>query len=108
MRVKTGDLTWKVSVLTPEQYVKEFGQGSLAMCLKDLREVYFIKDYITPETIRHELFHMFMELALIQSCTRLAISDFEECAAEVMGKYGEQYFKLSQALWAKLKKFNED
>jgi len=58
---------------------------------------------ITPEVVRHEMFHAYFTLTLTHNAD-LSMNDMEEMSATLIGKYGEDLIKNSRKVLTWLKK----
>ena len=102
MKLKIADNYWKVKLLTRKEFDNKFENGCALTDIEN-KTIYFVRDNINKNTVFHETFHVFFSLALVAS-SELTMDQTEEVAAEVMGKYAEDYIRISRKMFNMLKK----
>lgn len=102
MKIKIADSFWKIKLLTRKEFDKKF-ENAYALTDVENKILYFSDDSVNRNTVNHEVFHVFFSLALVAS-SDLTMDQTEEVAAEVMGKYAEDYIKITRKIFNLLKK----
>lgn len=101
-RLKILTRTWSVYFMTKKQYHKKYGPGTLAMTETDDREIYFRRDKFASETIRHELFHAYLQEYSTHTLD-LTCDQMEELCCDVASKHAEDLISKSKELIHALK-----
>jgi glucuronate isomerase len=108
MKIKIGDQSFKLKLLSREKYDEVMDEDSESEAMTDLNDntITFAEDSTNfPSVVRHELFHAYFSLNLVNS-SNLDMVQTEELSAEIVGKYGEDIVKLGKKIttWIKKKK----
>lgn len=108
MKIKIGDQSFKLKLLSREKYDEVMDEDSESEAMTDLEDntITFAEDSLNfPGVVRHELFHAYFSLNLVNS-SNLNMTQTEELSAEIVGKYGEDIVKLGKKIttWIKRKK----
>ena len=106
MHLKIAGTFWEIRLLTPSEFISTHGEGfNNAAAVTDVikKIVDFRTDDLSEIHVRHETFHMYADTQLIKD-SNLDMEQFEENAACLMGRYGEEYIKNSRKITKWLKK----
>lgn len=79
--------SWTVHMQAPTAYRKMHGSDSEAITYPGDLEVFFNKNYFTPDTVRHETMHLFVASSGSTSSS-LTKDQMEELCAELYGQHG--------------------
>lgn len=101
MQIVIGDQKWKLKVLSNEDYAREHGGSTIAMTMRDYNLIHFVEDYVDMATIRHELFHAYMNQSCVYSAN-LSMQAMEEVCAEIMAKYLDEYQRNCMKVFKKI------
>lgn len=104
MKLKIKDIPWRIRLFSNEVYEKEHGHDSVAMCVKHLKELHFQTKDISEATIRHEVFHAFVESCCLGSTDNISGDDMEEIGAEIVGYHASDICIISKKILTYLKK----
>jgi hypothetical protein len=92
---------WAFSLAIDSSYKRKWGSDSCAITIFEDHEVYFRKSEFTPNTVRHEVFHVYVYESLTNSAD-LSGDQMEELCAEIMGEHGVEICSLSDIIYHKL------
>ncbi len=100
--VLVGDVKWKVRLLTQRSFSRHHGKEAKdagAITDTSSKTTDFIIGHVTESIVRHEVFHMYFDLLLLDSTVGLTPYQVEESVASLMGKHGDQYYASCQTLY---------
>lgn len=86
---KIKDLAWKFYVQPQSSYVKDHGSDSDAVTYPHDKECYFNKNRFLPSVVRHEMIHIYVASAGINSAN-LTADQMEETIAELYEQHGPE------------------
>lgn len=108
MKIKVAGVFWTVRLLSAEEFSKVHGEkfkDAAAITDTGKKIVDFRREDLNDIHVRHELFHMYFDSLLLDSAD-LNTLQVEEVTASLLGKYGEEYIKISRKIYRWLVKQN--
>lgn len=93
---------WTITAVTPEAFIKRFGEECQGMTIPNSREVVVNSDDLTIETVRHELWHAAYECLCVSTASLKKIQ-MEEVNCELFSLHGESLLKLARKLYKELR-----
>jgi hypothetical protein len=102
IKIKVGEETWRVFLKPTEEFEVEH-PGDVAVTLPTEKHIVFSKDYLTEETVAHELWHAGLSLTFVNA-TELTGEQMEEVSAEMFAKRGRKLLDQSRTLYKRLKR----
>lgn len=103
LKIQVYGHTWKVYLITEEQYIEEFGDDSSAITETRADEIYFNPSDITLGTIRHELGHAYLKYHSLDATT-MRIDVAEEIFCDFLANQATQTLVQASKLHTSLKK----
>ena len=103
MRLKIGDVHWKIRLLSPEKFCKIHDDNNEAVTDPNIKTMDFRTDCINITNVRHELFHAYFTLTLTGD-TNMDKDNVEEVSAALIGKYGQDLINNSVKILTWLEK----
>jgi hypothetical protein len=91
-------IEWEIFAHSTASYKRKHGSDSHAITYPKDREIYFNKDTLAPDYVRHEVFHAYIASSSTNSSS-LTMDQMEELAAELFGEHGvEMMLQVDQIL----------
>jgi hypothetical protein len=84
LKVNILGVEWEIHAVSTAAYKRRHGSDSHAITYTKDREIYFNKDTLAPNYVRHELFHAYIASTNVNS-SFLSNEQFEEVCAEIFG-----------------------
>ncbi len=98
---------WHFYLEASATYVRKHGSDSEAITYPKEREVYFNKTYFDTNTVRHELFHIFVHESNTTSSPDFTKDDMEDLGAEIVGESAPLIVQESDFIHNKLLVLNK-
>lgn len=92
---------WTFYVLPVSSYVKRFKNDSEAICEVTDKEVFFRKDFLTAEQVRHEIWHIICAQSYTNSAN-LQADQVEEKNADIFAEEGMYLCYISDMILKEL------
>lgn len=109
-RVQLDGEWWIVGLFTPKEFVKLHGEGCLGITVYDhalhSRELHFISNQLTKNTIAHELTHAYLSHYSFKAKNNKRKSDsrIEEDFCELIGGVNRRIHELTEEIYKEFKK----
>jgi hypothetical protein len=87
LKIKIKGIEWQIFAQTPAAYKRKHGSDSHAITYTKDREIYFNKETLAPDYVRHELLHAYVASSSTNSSS-LTTDQMEELCAEMVGEHG--------------------
>ena len=91
IKIKIKGIEWAIYAQTPAAYKRKHGSDSHAITYPRDREIYFNKETLAPDYVRHELLHAYVSSSSTNSSS-LTTDQMEELCAEMIGEHGPELF----------------
>ena len=82
-------ITWEFHLQSNAAYVRQNGKDSGAITYLGDKDVWFNQAHLSPGNVRHEVFHVYIASAGINSAS-LTVDQMEEIAAETFESFGPE------------------
>jgi hypothetical protein len=87
LKITMKGIEWTVYAHSTASYKRRHGSDSHAITYTKDREIFFNKDTLAPDYVRHELLHAFVASSSTNSSS-LDVDQMEELCAEIIGEHG--------------------
>jgi hypothetical protein len=86
---KVKGINWEFHLQSNAAYVRNHGKDSGAITYLGDKQVWFNQVQLSPGTVRHEVFHVYIASSGVSSAT-LTADNMEEIAAEIYESFGPE------------------
>jgi len=107
IRLKILDTDWKVYLHPEDTFSRKYGDSDAAFTLVSKQEIHFDSGELSPDIVRHELWHAFRASLLTHSAALDSEAE-EEISAELFAVHADKMLRMSRALLKELKSESTD
>lgn len=95
---------WKIKLLCPEYYTKQYGADSAALTLPKEKILAFSTDEISLNVVTHEVTHAFITYLHYEDAN-LSLDQLEEMFCSMMEHQGQELLDCAKELYKKMEPY---